>query len=80
MDKQAVKDLMFGGINELMQDRKYYYYSSGGQDYSHWTEKGQLALTEYMNIMAWKLKEADAADLKNRAKELTMSALKGEKV
>jgi len=33
-----------------------------------------------MNVMGCKLKEAEEADLKKRAKELTMSALKGEKV
>ena len=80
MDKHAVKDLIFGGLHELMKDRKYYYHSSVGQVYSHWTDEGKEALVEYMNVMGWKLKEAEEADLKKRAKELTMSALKGEKV
>ena len=80
MDKQAIKDLIFGGINELMRDRDYYYHSSVGQGYSHWTDKGKDALIEYMNVMGWKLREAEEADLKKRAKEMTMSALKGESV
>ena len=80
MDKQAVKDLIFGGINELMRDRNYYYHSGVGQNYSYWTDKGKEALVEYMNVMGWKLKEAEEADLKKRAKEMTMSALKGESV
>ena len=80
MDKSAVKDLMFGGLHELMKNRNYYYHSTVGQTYSHWTDEGKEALLEYMNVMGWKLKEAEEADLKKRAKELTMSALKGEKV
>ena len=80
MDKSAVKDLIFGGINELMRNRHYYYHSSVGQGYSYWTEEGKEALIEYMNVMGWKLKEAEDADLRSRAKEMTMNALKGEKV
>ena len=80
MDKHAVKDLMFGGINELMRNRKYYYHSDVGQTYSYWTDEGKEALQEYMTIMGWKLKEAEEADLKKRSKELIMQGLKGESV
>jgi hypothetical protein len=33
-----------------------------------------------MNIMGWKLKEVEEADLKKRSKELIMQGLKGESV
>jgi hypothetical protein len=80
MDKSAVKDLIFGGIHEMMRNRHYYYHSSVGQSYSYWTEEGQKALAEYMNIMGWKLMEAEEADLRKRAKEMTMNSLKGDSV
>lgn len=80
MDKQAVKDLMFGGLHELMKNRNYYHHSSVGQNYSYWTDDGKEALHEYMQVMAWKLKEAEEADLRKKAKEMTINALKGEKV
>jgi hypothetical protein len=80
MDKQAVKDLMFGGIHELMKDRRYYYHSAVGQSYSHWTDEGKEALQEYMTLMAWKLKEAEEADLNERSKALVLKGLKGEKI
>ena len=51
MDKSAVKDLIFGGLHELMKNRKYYYYSTVGQNYSHWTDEGKEALAEYLQIM-----------------------------
>jgi len=78
MDKQAVKDLMFGGINELMRNRNHYHHSSVGQGYSYWTDEGKVVLIEYMNVMGWKLKEAEEADLKKRSKELILRGLKGE--
>lgn len=80
MNKAAVKDLMFGGINELMRNRNYYHHSSVGQNYSYWTDEGKEALVEYMNVMGWKLKEAEEADLKERSKQLVINGLKGEKV
>lgn len=79
MDKQAVKDTMFGGIHELMRNRKYYYHSSVGAGYSHWTEEGKEALAEYMNIMGWKLLEAEEAELNQRSKDMVIKGLKGEK-
>ena len=77
MDKNAVKDLVFGGIHELMRNRTYYYHSGVGQAYSYWTDEGKAALIEYMNVMGWKIKEAEEADLNRRAKEQTLNALKG---
>jgi len=78
MEKSAVKDLLFGGINELMRDRRYYYHSSVGSGYSYWTDEGKEALIEYMNVMGWKLKEAEEADLNKRSKDMVMNALKGK--
>jgi len=80
MDKQAVKDVMFGGLMELMRDRRYYYSSSVGASYSHWTEEGKEALHEYMGIISYKLWEAEEADLRKRSKELVMKGLKGETI
>lgn len=80
MDKQAVKDLMFGGIHELMRNRTYYYHSTVGHSYSHWTDEGKDALLEYMTVMGWKLKEAEEMDLRARSKEMVIQSLKGEKI
>jgi hypothetical protein len=80
MDKQAVKDLMFGGIIELMQNPKYYYYSEVGHTYSRWTDEGKEVLQEYMQIMSWKLNEAEHDNLNKRAKEMVISGLKGETI
>lgn len=76
MKKDAVKDLMFGGVSELMRNPNYYYFSSVGSNYCHWTEPGKLALQEYMELMAVKFHEAELADLDRRAKQLVLGALK----
>jgi hypothetical protein len=77
MDRQALKELMYGGIAELMRNRHYYYYSSVGVDYCHWTEEGQKALADYMNIIGWKMLESAEAELTQKAKDMTINALKG---
>ena len=80
MDKNAVKHLMFGGVCELMRDRKYFYYSSVSSDYSHFTSEGEVALTEFMKQMAIHIQKAEEAELNARAKEMVIKGLKGEQV
>lgn len=78
MDKQALKDLTFGGITELMKNRQFYYFSAVGSQYSHWTEEGKSALHAYMELMAYKYHEAETAELDRRAKEMVIGALKND--
>lgn len=80
MDRQSLKEFTFGGLSELMHNKKYYYSSGIGPQYSHWTEDGQKALTEFLNLMAFKILEVEEAELNQRAKDLVVKGLKGEKV
>jgi hypothetical protein len=80
MDTSALKELMFGSIRELSRNRKYYYHSTVGINYSHWTEEGNMVLSDFMNIMAHRINEAELIELDKRAKELVVNGLKGEKV
>lgn len=80
MQTSAIKELMYGGVRELMNNRTYYCYSSVGQQYSYWTDEGQKALAEYMNLIGYKMIETEEAILNQRAKELVLKGLKGEKV
>jgi hypothetical protein len=77
MEKAAIKDITYGGLLELMNNPRYYYNSRVGQDYSHWTDLGKDALVEYMNSVAYKMIQAEEADLDKRAKNMVMGALKG---
>lgn len=78
MNKQAVKDLTYGGMLELLNNRNMYYKSSVGKDYSHLTEEGKAAVAEYMDLMAWKILQAEEAELDKRAKEMVLKELKGK--
>lgn len=76
MDRQAIKDLMFGGITELMNNRNYFYWSSVGSNYSHFTDEGRQALAEFMEMIGPKMKEAEEKSLDKRAKDLVLKELK----
>jgi hypothetical protein len=76
MEKAATKDLIYGGIMELLNNGRYYYYSPVGAGYSHLTEDGKAAVIEFMNMIAFKMKEAEYADLDHRAKQQVLDQLK----
>lgn len=78
MKKQAVKDLTYGGLMEMISNRNMYYKSSVGKDYSHLTEEGKAAVAEYIELMAWKMIEAEDVELDRRAKEMVLKELKGK--
>ena len=76
MDKAALKDLIYGGVEEILNNKKYYYSSSVGLGYNHFTEEGKAALAEYMDLMAHKIYEAEQQDLNHRAKKQVIDGLK----
>jgi len=76
MQKGAIKDLCYGGMLELLNNSRYYYHSTVGAGYSHLTEEGKDAVLEFMNMIAFKMKEAEYADLDHRAKQAVISELK----
>jgi len=78
MDSNAIKELLYGGIKELMNNRNYYYNSGAGAEYSHWTESGEQAITDYTNLIGRKILEIQAQELDKRAKELVIEGLKGK--
>jgi hypothetical protein len=78
MDKAALKDLIYGGVNELIHNDKYYRHSSVGPEYCRFTDAGKVALGEFMNQMAVTMYKVDAAELDKRAKDMVIHGLKGE--
>jgi hypothetical protein len=78
MDKAALKDLIYGGVNELIHNGKYYYHSSVGPEYCRFTDAGKVALDEFMTQMAITMYKVDAAELDKRAKDMVINGLKGE--
>jgi hypothetical protein len=76
MEKQAIKELMYGGISEMMQNSRYYYRSSVGRDYSHWTEAGKEAMEKFLSEMTTFIYEAEQQSLDARAKKMVLDTLK----
>ena len=76
MDKTAVKDIFYGGLEELINNREYYYHSSVGRDYSHFTESGRRAVVELTELLAYMIQEAEQQDLNRRAKQQVLDQLK----
>ena len=79
MDKQAAKDLVYGGLLELVKNKQFYYTSSiSPAEYSHFTDDGKEALFEFMNNMAYLMQQTEAADLDKRAKAMVLNELKND--
>ncbi len=76
MEKQAIKDLMYGSLNELMQNSRYYYRSSVGVEYCRWTDDGRAVLDQFMSEITKLIWDADQNELDRRAKVLVMKELK----
>lgn len=78
MHKSAIKHVIYGGLSELVNDKKFYYVSSLGAGYSHFTDDGKLAVAELIELVAYEIVQADTADLYDRAKQQVLAALKGQ--
>ena len=78
MNKAAVKDFAYGGLLELINNRHFYYKSSTGAGYSHLTDEGKEAVAEFINLLAYKMLEAEDEDLNRRAKQAVVDQLKGK--
>ncbi len=76
MEKSAIKDLMYGGIEEILRNKKYYYHSTVGESYSHFTKEGEEAVLLYVTMLSYNIRAAEEADLERRAREQTLAALK----
>ena len=75
MEKPAIKDVLYSGILELANNREF-YYSSSFLDHCEWTEKGKLAVLEFMSAMAYIMMKEDKRLLEIKAKELVVNTLK----
>jgi hypothetical protein len=80
MEKAALKDLLYGGMVELMNNKSYYYHSTISSNYSKWTAPGTEAMIKYTTTMAELMIEAETKDLDKRAKDMVIRGLKGETV
>lgn len=76
MEKAAIKDFIYGGIEEILRNQKYYYHSPVGKDYCQLTEDGEQALVEYLNSFCYLIRQAEEAEIDQRAKDIVLKELK----
>lgn len=78
IDKQILKDLIYGCINELGKNKDFYYQSTFGRQYSHLTPKGEQACITIFEEFVHKILEAEEAEYQARRKRETFEALKND--
>lgn len=76
MNRAALKDLLYGGIEEMTQNPRFFYRSSVGKEYCHWTDAGKENVTEFMNYMAQEMAKCREVEDDQRAKEMVLKELK----
>lgn len=79
MDKQALKNILYGSIYELANDKQYFYHSPFGGKYNHFTPEGEKAVLEILTVYVEKILQEEKNSLDRRAKELVIKGLKGDK-
>lgn len=80
MKKNNVKEALYGAIVGLMDSPDLFRKYAASPKLSSWTVAGTLAIAELMVVMTPVIAEAEEEALNNRAKELVLQGLKGEKI
>jgi hypothetical protein len=75
MDKQAIKDVLYGSLVELSGNGRY-FYTSAVKGYSHWTSEGEQVVSELLKTITPMIVEIEERDLDKRAKDLVLKDLK----
>jgi hypothetical protein len=75
MHKEAVKDLLYGGLLELLRNDKFYYCSSVGSNYNHFTEDGKQSTNAFLMQMSALILIAENEITDKRAKAMVLSEL-----
>lgn len=71
LDKQV-----YAGFLEILKDKKFFYNSAVGYQYSHLTDDGKEAIVEFISIMAPHMLNNEELKLNERSKRLMMEELK----
>jgi hypothetical protein len=76
--KNSIKDIIYGSMLELMENRKFFYKSNIGKwEYSHWTDEGKEELHQLMQTMSIQMLKFQEKELEDKAKDMVMEKLKG---
>ena len=74
IEKQSVKEMLYGGLMELTNNMRYYHKSAQG--YSYWTEEGKAVMETFVVSMMEMADQAEQNEFEKKAKEFTFETLK----
>ena len=75
--EKEVQAMIAGTIRHMVQDPKFFSYSSVGPQYSNFTEDGFAALQKQLSLLGPQLRYAIDLDDEKRSKQLVFQELKG---
>jgi len=70
------KDMLYGALLELSQNKRVWYESAVGPQYSHLTDEGKDAIMHVVEEMFRGLQTVHQQEIEEEAKRQTMEALK----
>lgn len=76
MQRESLRDGLYGGIAEIIKNPKLYYHSIVGSEYCKFTEKGREEIVKWMEMQAREIIKYEEEMLDARAKELVLKELK----
>ena len=71
------KDIVYGALMELSQNKSVWHESSVSPEYSHLTEDGKEAIVHVIEDMFRGLQTIHKLEIREEAKKQTLDALKG---
>lgn len=77
-NKQAIKDMLYGTINEITSNRTF-YYRGVSDSFNHITEEGQAQLIIALDRIIPLIKQAEDEEVQERARDITFDLLKDGK-
>ena len=76
MDKQMIKDMLYGTICEMQQNNRYYYRSAVGVEYSHWRDEGEQQLSQMIKVISARVDQIERDRVKAASQQLLLDELK----
>jgi 2-oxoglutarate dehydrogenase complex dehydrogenase (E1) component-like enzyme len=75
MDKQMIKDMLYGTIREMQDNNRYYYRSTVGVEYSHWRDEGEQQLAQMIKLISARVDQIERDSLRAASQKMLLDEL-----
>ena len=75
MDKQMIKDMLYGTIREMQDNNRYYYRSTVGVEYSHWRDEGEKQLSQMIKLISARVDQIERDSLRAASQKMLLDEL-----